>query len=110
MGLEIDSEWKERLPCIFRTLAHRALNAIIIVAYHLSDILPLWVMTALSCLILLEAVKVESMAALLERDSCFVVWIENVLKLQILHDHFIPLDMRIFLGHKTSQSHFRCQT
>ena len=96
------------MPCILRALAHGALYAIIVVADHLPDILSLWIMTAFGRLILLEAVKVEGVAALLEGDTCLVVRIEDVLKLQVLHHHFVPLDMRFFFGDKASQSHLRC--
>ena len=77
----IDSKRQERLPSVLKRLAHRACYAVIIVANHRPDILSLWIVATLGCDILLEAVKMESMRALLEGHTCLVVWIEYVLEL-----------------------------
>jgi len=69
------------LPSVLKRLAHRACYAVIIVANHRPDILSLWIVATLGCDILLEAVKMESMWALLEGHTCLVAWIEYVLEL-----------------------------
>ena len=67
-------------------------------------------MAALGRLVLLEAVKVECMAALLEGNSSLVVWIKHVIKLQVLHDHLVPRYVRILFGNESALSCIRCQT
>ena len=78
LAVRVEPERQKWLPSVLKGLAHWAGDAVVIIADHRPNILSLGVVAALGRLVLLEAVKVESMAALRKGHSRLVVGVEDV--------------------------------
>ena len=57
--------------------------------------------------ILLQTVQVEGVAALSEGNTCFVLRVEHVVELEVLHHEMVSCDVRLFfikvvLGNKAA--------
>lgn len=92
----VEAKRQERLPCILKSLAHRALDATIVLPDQLLHVNSLKVHLTICRLVLLKTVEMESVAALLERHASLILFINHICKLQVLHDEFVPLGVLVF--------------
>jgi hypothetical protein len=76
--VRVETKGEQGLPCVLRGLAHGALDAVIIITHHLLDIDSLVVQLAFRGHILLQAVKMECMATLVEGDTRLVRLVDNL--------------------------------
>ena len=107
-GHVVQAERQEWLPRILECLTHGARDAALVLSEHLLDIPTLVGHLPLCRLILLQAVKVESVAAFRERHTCLVLFVDHIVELQLLHDEIVPFDMEVFRhGRATIHTLFR---
>ena len=107
-GHVVQAKRQERLPRVLECLTHRALDAAIVLSDHLLHEYPIVVHLPVCSLVLLQAVKVESVATLRERHTCLVLFVDHIVELQLLHNEIVPFNVWVFRhGNTTMQAMFR---
>ena len=59
--------------------------------------LPLEIHLTIRCHVLLQAVQMESVAALGEGRACLILLIYHIIQLQVLQDELVPLNVRVLV-------------
>ena len=77
----VKTKGQEWLPCVLKSLAHRALNAIVVITNHLLHVKGVVVHLVFCGLVLLQTIDVECMAALLKGHSNLILLIDHILQL-----------------------------
>ena len=107
-GHVIQAKRQEWLPRVFECFTHRALDAAIVLSDYLLHEHPIVVHLPVCSLVLLQTVKVESVATLRERHTCLVLFVDHIVELQLLHNEIVPFNVWVFRhGNTTLQAMFR---
>ena len=98
----VKTKRQERLPGVFECLTHGALDATFVESNHLLLMQSLPVHLTVCCHVLLQTVKVESVAAFFEGSTRLILLVDDILHVQVIHHEFVPLNMRVFRENRAS--------